>query len=46
MWILSELFFFFAEKLLSHSEKQRYDGWYNNLAHPDWGTVGKRNIFY
>lgn len=28
-----------AEKFLSHSEKQRYDGWYNNLAHPDWGTV-------
>lgn len=28
-----------AEKFLSHSEKQRYDGWYNNLAHPEWGTV-------
>jgi hypothetical protein len=25
----------------SYSEKQRYDGWYNNLAHPQWGTVGK-----
>ena len=20
-------------------EQQRYDGWYNNLAHPAWGTV-------
>ena len=20
-------------------ERQRYDGWYNNLAHPGWGTV-------
>lgn len=20
-------------------EKQRYDGWYNNLAHPEWGSV-------
>jgi len=20
-------------------EKQRYDGWYNNLAHPDWGSA-------
>ena len=20
-------------------EQQRYDGWYNNLAHPDWGAV-------
>ncbi|XP_059617846.1 dual oxidase [Phlebotomus argentipes] len=27
------------EKILSHTEKQRYDGWYNNLAHPDWGSV-------
>ena len=22
-------------------ERQRYDGWYNNMAHPDWGAVGK-----
>ncbi|KAG0414764.1 hypothetical protein HPB47_008047, partial [Ixodes persulcatus] len=22
-----------------HIEKQRYDGWYNNLAHQDWGAV-------
>lgn len=29
------------ERLMSHVEKQRYDGWYNNLAHPDWGAVGK-----
>lgn len=21
--------------------KQRYDGFYNNLAHPDWGAIGK-----
>ncbi|KAI8436839.1 hypothetical protein MSG28_010293 [Choristoneura fumiferana] len=20
-------------------EKQRYDGWYNNRAYPDWGSV-------
>ncbi|GIZ03249.1 dual oxidase [Caerostris extrusa] len=25
--------------LLAPTEKQRYDGWYNNLAHPDWGAV-------
>jgi hypothetical protein len=30
-----------TEKYFSHIEKQRYDGWYNNLAHPDWGAVGK-----
>ncbi|KAL1373556.1 hypothetical protein pipiens_018597, partial [Culex pipiens pipiens] len=30
---------FRAERLMSHVEKQRYDGWYNNLAHPDWGAV-------
>lgn len=22
------------------AEMQRYDGWYNNLAHPDWGSLG------
>lgn len=22
-------------------EKQRYDGWFNNRAYPDWGSVGK-----
>lgn len=22
-------------------EFQRYDGWYNNLANPHWGTVGR-----
>jgi hypothetical protein len=24
-------------------ERQRYDGWYNNMAHPEWGAVGKCN---
>lgn len=32
---------FVTEKIYSQIEKQRYDGWYNNLAHPDWGSVGK-----
>lgn len=32
---------FIAEKYYSQIEKQRYDGWYNNLAHPQWGAVGK-----
>ena len=27
-------------------EKQRYDGWYNNLAHPGWGSVGELAIVY
>lgn len=22
-----------------YTEKQRYDGWYNNLAHPHWGSI-------
>ncbi|XP_065202273.1 dual oxidase [Planococcus citri] len=26
-------------KRYAFTEKQRYDGWFNNLAHPDWGTV-------
>ncbi|XP_047991381.1 dual oxidase isoform X1 [Leguminivora glycinivorella] len=25
-------------------EKQRYDGWYNNRAYPDWGSVDSRLI--
>ncbi|KAL3120520.1 hypothetical protein niasHT_009345 [Heterodera trifolii] len=24
------------------TEYQRYDGWFNNLAHPQWGSVGSR----
>jgi len=20
-------------------ERQRYDGWYNNMAHPNWGSL-------
>uniref|UniRef100_A0A5S6QR67 NAD(P)H oxidase (H2O2-forming) n=1 Tax=Trichuris muris TaxID=70415 RepID=A0A5S6QR67_TRIMR len=27
---------------VSNWEFQRYDGWYNNLANPDWGTAGSR----
>lgn len=23
-------------------EYQRYDGWFNNLANPNWGSVGSR----
>ena len=33
------LFYFFADR--AFAEKQRYDGWYNNLAHPNWGSAGK-----
>lgn len=37
--------FFFSflgsDEILSQTEKQRYDGWFNNLAHPEWGAVGK-----
>lgn len=28
-----------ADRQFSHSEKQRYDGWFNNLAHSDWGSI-------
>lgn len=31
----------FTDDILSQTEKQRYDGWFNNLAHPEWGSVGK-----
>jgi hypothetical protein len=26
------------------SEMQRYDGWYNNLAHPAWGSIGELHL--
>lgn len=26
-------------------EWESYDGWYNNLAHPDWGGAGKFVVF-
>ena len=32
---------FISERLRMYAEKQRYDGWYNNLAHPTWGSIGK-----
>lgn len=31
----------FSEKKFSFTEKQRFDGWFNNLAHPPWGSIGK-----
>lgn len=27
------------------AEMQRYDGWYNNLAHPAWGSTGIDGCF-
>lgn len=39
--LLHLCFSLFAEKILSQTEKQRYDGYYNNLAHPEWGAVGE-----
>ena len=27
------------DDMVNKYEQQRYDGWYNNLAHPAWGTV-------
>ncbi|XP_065342525.1 dual oxidase [Cloeon dipterum] len=31
-----------TENLQSYSERQRYDGWFNNLAHPNWGSTESR----
>lgn len=36
-----DLFRHFTDDILSQTEKQRYDGWFNNLAHPEWGSVGE-----
>lgn len=35
------IFAFVSDEILSQTEKQRYDGWFNNMAHPEWGAVGK-----
>lgn len=26
-------------------EKQRYDGWFNNMAHPEWGSIGEETQY-
>jgi len=36
--------FCFSEKQFSFTEKQRYDGWFNNLAHPQWGSIGMSKL--
>ncbi|XP_045463309.1 dual oxidase [Harmonia axyridis] len=33
-----------TEKLYDRAEKQRYDGWFNNIAHPNWGAKDSRLI--
>jgi len=27
------------DEMRNKMERQRYDGWYNNLAHPNWGAI-------
>lgn len=36
------MLFLFSDQHYSRLERQRYDGWFNNLAHPEWGSVGKK----
>lgn len=38
---LPTFFLHYTDDILSQTEKQRYDGWFNNLAHPEWGSIGK-----
>ncbi|KAI4469865.1 nadph oxidase [Holotrichia oblita] len=33
-----------CDTLYSKIEKQRYDGWFNNVAHPNWGSVNSHLI--
>ena len=28
-----------TDNMTNRFEQQRYDGWYNNLAHPGWGST-------
>ena len=53
--LLLEMFYFSTQKFMITFlefdlrgeallyERQRYDGWYNNMAHPEWGAVGNNN---
>ena len=38
---IPNILFFFSLPDHMFAERQRYDGWYNNLAHPNWGSAGK-----
>lgn len=31
-----------SDEILSQTEKQRYDGWFNNVGHPQWGAIGEQ----
>ncbi|XP_072392840.1 dual oxidase [Diabrotica undecimpunctata] len=46
IWIFLAVVFavYQSDQLLSKTEKQRYDGWFNNLAHPEWGSVDSHLI--
>lgn len=36
------LHFTILDEILSQTEKQRYDGWFNNVGHPSWGSIGEQ----
>lgn len=44
IWIFIFIKATYQEKFFSKIEKQRYDGWFNNLAHPKWGATDSQLI--
>lgn len=42
MILLLLLHFTIPDEILSQTEKQRYDGWFNNVGHPQWGSIGEQ----
>lgn len=41
IWLVSIYFVFLISVCCEDSAIQRFDGWYNNLAYPSWGTTGQ-----
>ena len=41
IWLFSIDVVFLISVCCEDSAIQRFDGWYNNLAYPSWGTTGQ-----
>ncbi|XP_073969944.1 dual oxidase isoform X3 [Rhodnius prolixus] len=39
VWLFCKQALTYNQRTHSYTEVQRYDGWFNNLAHPHWGSV-------
>ncbi|CAG9862185.1 unnamed protein product [Phyllotreta striolata] len=44
LFVLFVVAIYRSDGIISKTEKQRHDGWFNNLAHPEWGSVDSHLI--